>query len=118
MSNKTTYILFGALVALVAVLLFTLRRQRPDEGRADRLFTTPSGDPRTATNDDITKVVIQRKRPQGQDIVLERDGDSWKITSPRSSPAETSSVSGLIRSILDARTDEEYKPESPKKAGL
>src|SRR5262249_39201846 len=68
--------------------------------------------------DDITRVVIQRKKPAGADIVFERKDKVWTLTEPRQLRVDSSRINNMIDSILDAGVDQENKPESLKEAGL
>lgn len=56
--------------------------------------------------DDITRVTIDRRTPQGTEhIQLVREGDRWKLTSPRVANASHLAVLPLLESIRGARSE-------------
>jgi hypothetical protein len=119
MNNNTTYFLFGLLVVLLGTLGLVLYYGPTPPPGADTIFPSMHAKDDPVKAKDITKVVVQRKRPNDADLVFERvDDNTWKITSPRELPADSSRVSGLVDSLIDARPADEEAPTSKKAAGL
>jgi hypothetical protein len=56
----------------------------------------------TLNADKISRVELLKK---GEDIEFERTKDGWQILKPKASPAETSAVNDLVRTLTDARMD-------------
>jgi hypothetical protein len=119
MNFKTTYLLFGVLVVMLGVLGVVLYLGPTEAPGTEFAFPIFHDKDKTLSADDITRVVIQRKKPADTDIVFEREGKKdWKIISPRTLPADSPNVTSLVRAIADARIDEENKPRNLKEAGL
>src|SRR5262249_42046770 len=119
MNLKTTYILFGTLAALLAVLglVLYLGPTSSDE----EPFALPEMHDKTnpLPTKDVQKVTIERKQPKGDDVVRERvKEDTWKITSPRNLNADSGNGNAPINALYDARVDEVNKPNSFAAAGL
>lgn len=61
---------------------------------------------RVFRQDEITRISIDRREPQGsQHIELVREGDQWKLTSPRVGPAEFMAVTSLLNELQGARAE-------------
>jgi hypothetical protein len=117
MNFKTTYILFGVLFVMLAVLGFVLYNNPTPKKGAENLF--PAFKNEEHKTEDVTKVVIERKNPEGPDIVFERGADkNWKIVSPRPLPVESGVVNRLIDALANAKIDEENNPPNRKEAGV
>jgi hypothetical protein len=56
----------------------------------------------TLNADKVSRVELLKK---GQDIEFDRTKDGWQILKPKSSPAESSAVNELIRTLTSARMD-------------
>jgi Domain of unknown function (DUF4340) len=56
----------------------------------------------TLNADKVSRVELLKK---GEDIEFDRTKDGWQILKPRASPAETSAVNDLVRTLTDARMD-------------
>jgi hypothetical protein len=64
--------------------------------------------------DDITRVTIDRRTPQGNEhIELVREGDRWKLTSPRVADASHLAVLPLLESIRGARSERAVGQATP-----
>jgi hypothetical protein len=117
MNFKTTYLLFGLLIAMLGVLGLVLYMGPSEPKGADFVF--PKFKESEHKTDDITRVVIQRKKPADADLVFERDADkNWKLTGPRALPTDSAVVNRLVDAITGARFEEKNKPGSLKEAGL
>jgi hypothetical protein len=69
------------------------------------------------TTADARRVEIKH---DGEDIVLEKDGDNWKLTKPIAADADTSKVNDLLSKLSDlqARDKDVLDKEDPRKYGL
>ncbi len=56
----------------------------------------------TLNADKVSRVELLKK---GEDIEFDRTKDGWQILKPKPSPAETSAVNDLVRTLTDARMD-------------
>jgi hypothetical protein len=119
MNYKTTYILFGLLAALVLVLGVVLYRG-PGTDQNKGSYVLPSvHDPKNPLKpDQVTRVEIQLKRPEGPTLVFERSegSDKWRITGPRPLPADSTHIDDLVREVLDAQQQPDKR--DLKSAGL
>jgi hypothetical protein len=119
MNYKTTYVLFGLLVAMLGVLGVVLYLGPTEAPGTEYLFPAFHEKDKALKADDIDKVVIERKNPADSDLAFERSGEkNWKMTSPRALPTDSGNVTNLVQAIADARIDAENKPRSLKEAGL
>lgn len=119
MNFKTTYLLFGLLAVMLGVLALVLYLGPTPPPGAENVFPSMHAKDGRIDSKDIDKVVIERKSPDDTDLVFERiDENSWKLTSPRSMPADASNVRNLIDAIIGARFDEENRPSSLRAGGL
>jgi hypothetical protein len=121
MNFKTTYLLFAVLAAFVAVLTIALWRGGGTGAEdAHHVMAGMHDSTNPFKPDDITRVVIERKSPEGPDLVFERDPGSkdWRITSPRAYPADSGNVQNLIQQVYDARPEKDDKPKDLKAGGL
>ena len=109
MNFKTTYLLFAVLAAILVVLTVVLWQGPTPSTSASFVMAGMNDKTNPFKPDDVTRVVIERKHPAGEDVVFERDSgtDQWRITSPRAYRADSASVNGLITEIRGAQ------PEKP-----
>jgi hypothetical protein len=56
----------------------------------------------TISADKVSRVELLKK---GEDIEFDRTKDGWQILKPKASPAESSAVNDLVRTLTDARMD-------------
>ncbi len=119
MNFKTTYILFGLLALMLVVLgvvLYSGPSAPPGQGLA---FPTMKAKDKPLKADQIDKVVIQRKKPEADDIVFSRvDSTTWKITSPKVSAADSRQITGLVDQLMNAPIDQKADVPSVSRAGL
>jgi|GEM_PF-336490 len=118
MNYKTTYILFGILVGILALVGLVLLIEPTPYVDTSRYVLPSAHDKSAVTSDAVTRVEIERARPDAQTIVFERDADSnhWAITAPRPFRANTSVVEGLVRQVLDAEADAKAAIPADRKA--
>jgi hypothetical protein len=125
MNFKTTYVLFGALAALLAVLAVVLwRGPSPPSGERYVLSSMhDKGNP--IIPEDVDRVEIEIKRPESPRLIFERNPKAenaadkeWRITAPRSLRADPGSIDNLVRQLYNAEPEKERQPESSKAAGL
>jgi hypothetical protein len=82
--TRKTVILAGVVVLLVLLLL--VGRSGPDAGES--LPSLPAVD-----ESQVTRLTILRS---AQTVVIEKDGDAWKIVQPLQASADASSIRGLL----------------------
>jgi hypothetical protein len=84
MNYKTTYILFGILVGILVLVGLVLLIEPTPYVDTSRYVLPSAHDKKAITSDAVTRVEIERTRPEPQTIVFERDADSnrWSITQP------------------------------------
>jgi hypothetical protein len=107
MNYKTTYILFGVLVGILVLVGLVLLIEPTPYVDTSRYVLPSAHDKKAITSDAVTRVEIERTRPDPQTIVFERDADSnrWSIIQPRPYRANASVVEGLVRQVLEAQSD-------------
>lgn len=97
MNFKTTYILFGALVILLAIAAVSLLTG-PKKGEEDKLFPGLEAE-------NVTRLVIERKQPVENKLVFVRTGkQTWKLEEPYAAQVNGRQVESLVSGILSART--------------
>ena len=108
MNFKTTYILFGLLGLMLAILGIVLYNGPSAPAGEGFVFPSMHARDKELKPDQVDKVVVERKKAGEPDLVFERvDPTTWKITAPAGHPrrlAARSSASS-IRS-MSARIDE------------
>jgi hypothetical protein len=105
MNFKTTYVLFGALVALLVLFAATqlagLRRQTD---KTAWVLTSLNGKtPVKAEN--ISKVEIERARPKAETLVFNRTDQGWQLEKP-AVRVDNFRVDQAIDAVLHARVEE------------
>ncbi|HEY7313077.1 MAG TPA: DUF4340 domain-containing protein [Gemmataceae bacterium] len=108
MNFKTTYILFGILAVVLALIAYALFVGPSPTDTSDWVLPSiQDKGPTPLPTKDIDRVEIERNRPDDQKtkIVLVREGDVWKITEPREYRADRIAVEDVIRQVHDARRD-------------
>jgi hypothetical protein len=118
MNFKTTYVLFGILVALLLAFFLT------------QVFSTKPGEENYlladlhragVTADNIDTVEIQRNRPKEEKIVLvlDRSNKRWRMTEPYPARADSDVVNRLVRDLISAKRDDKANvADNPAKYGL
>ena len=106
MNYKTTYILFGVLIGIIALvsLVWLMSPEYVDTSN----YVLPSAhEKKPIALDQVVRVEIDRARPEAETLVFERtgDGDKWEITGPRSLRANNSVVEGLVSDLLGAQLE-------------
>src|SRR5688500_6992007 len=118
MNFKTTYVLFGLLVVMLAGLFVVLWRGSDTPTAEGVVFPSFKSKKGGIKRDSVTTVVIERHRPDNRPLAFERDGKGWKITQPRALPAEAVRVDELIDALAEAKVAEDARELSKKEAGL
>src|SRR5262245_7412448 len=103
MNFKTTYILFGALLLLLAVAAVTLMTgPRPGEEGALLAGFKAAG----IQAKDVTRIAIDRKLPTEMRMVFVRvDKDRWKLEEPYAGRVDSFQIDRLIGDLLAARKE-------------
>lgn len=96
-------------VALLAFYLFCLRAKKPTEVRPDSVKPAKKEESilALAPGDRVTEVILRRK---GEEIVLKREGDGWKIAKPIVAPAEFVIVDGFVRALSLLKQERPFAP--------
>lgn len=98
--------LLALLLALVAVAYYSLERKDALSGSdGNRLFQ--------ADEKDVEAISIGKGDAQ---IVLRRDGDSWRLTEPVQTIADSTEVGSLLHTLLDTQEERRIE-ETPKNLG-
>jgi hypothetical protein len=104
MNFKTTYILFGVLVAMLGLFLLTqLRGKKPGE-KTD--YVLPSLQAAKVTSQDINTVEIDLHRPQADKLVFVRTQTGWELQHPKVR-ADSSTLNQVINQLLRASREEQ-----------
>ncbi len=100
-----------ATALILGVYVFGVDRHKPSTAeQASRLGMLI----RVWHPDDVTRVTIDRRTPQGNEhIELVREGDLWKLTSPRVASASHLAVLPLLESIRGARSERAVGQATP-----
>src|SRR4051794_24781048 len=97
MNFKTTYILFGLLVLVLAVAAVSLLTG-PKQGEEGKLVTGIEAK-------DVTRVTVERKQPIEDKLVFVRaDKDRWKLEQPYDAAVDSRQVENLVNDVISART--------------
>src|SRR5205823_9749449 len=92
MNFKTTYILFGGLVLLLAAAAVSLLTG-PKAGEEGKLVTGIDAK-------DVTKVIVERKQPAESRLVFVRvDKDRWKLEQPYDAAVDGRQVDSLVSDV-------------------
>ena len=116
MNFRTTVVLI-VLLAAAGVWLFIDRRG--GEGEKEKTTQVLPGEGRKILDwdsADVTKVAVTRQ--DGSKTVLTKADGKWKMTEPLEAPAESFEVDGLIRDVLDMRSDGRLDNANPATTGL
>ncbi|MBN1418020.1 MAG: DUF4340 domain-containing protein [Planctomycetes bacterium] len=98
MRNRTTIVLLGIAIGLTLYYVIFERGRVGPETRLGLLF-------RFRTSDQVVRLSIAR---EGETILLEREGDAWRLLEPLAYPAETPRVEDLILRILEFEIKGEF----------
>jgi hypothetical protein len=100
-----------ATALIMGIYVFGVDRHKPSTAeQASRLGMLI----RVWHPDDVTRVTIDRKTAQGTEhIELVREGDRWKLTSPRVASASHLAVLPLLESIRGARSERAVGQATP-----
>jgi hypothetical protein len=104
MNFKTTYVLFGTLLIVIAI--FGLTQMRGVKGDDTYVFPTMHERGKEVTQKKITKVEIAPK--DGPKLIFERASDEapWKLVSPYTTRVDNFQVNNLVDSIIRLRRED------------
>jgi hypothetical protein len=116
MNFKTTYILFGVLLVVLGVFAFALwydPTSRSDKETSRYVLPGLREGEDSPRLEAVSRVEIERREPDAEKIVFERDGDTdrWTIVEPRRMTADTLAVNSLIQQLYTAVREE--KADAP-----
>src|SRR5947209_3894775 len=105
MSFKTTYVLFGVLVALLVLFGLT---QMFGRKRGEEVYVMTDLRGAGVHADDIDTLEIDRHRPNEVKMVFVRQPDKkhWEMTEPFNARADGDTVKQVIRNVVAARREE------------
>jgi hypothetical protein len=120
MNFKTTYILFGILAVMLVALGFALWFDPTPPNTSAFIFPSVKDPKSPVETEQITRVEIERERPQQEHIVLVKDPETkrWEITQPRTLRADPAEIRALIDEVLQAKREEADRPANVKQWGL
>jgi hypothetical protein len=107
MNFRTTYILFGAVLAAVGVFALTQYFRMPRPGTLSA-YVLPSlhKDTKTPTNpDNFDSIEIDRRRPKEEKLVFLKREHGWEMEKPYNLHVDTNQVTTLIRQVVDTRRE-------------
>lgn len=119
MNFKTTYILFGVLVAVLVVFGVTqlLGLQSPKD-KSVYVLPTLHDKKKPIRSDDIDTVEIARGKPTEEKLIFYRTDQGWKLREP-SVRVDGYAVDRLIQQVIDAKKEEKADvAENLKQLGL
>lgn len=113
MNLRMTFILFGILVACLAVFLALQLLDVKTTAERDELskyvLASLNQPGNRATPADIEQVILEREDPkkpgQRDKWVFKREGKSWKMLEPRPLRLSESAVDNLVRQVLDLQRE-------------
>jgi len=100
-SRASQYVSYGLIAGAVALaIVVVVDRDKPttkeQASRAGLLL-------RVFRQDDTTRVTIERR--SGEKIEIVREGDAWKMTSPRLATVDLLSMSSFLNALQGARSE-------------
>src|SRR5581483_5453319 len=98
MSFKTTYLLFGTLIALLVIFGLALWKSPETENLSSYVLRNLHDAAHPIKTDDVDQVVIERKNPKEETLTFVKDPETkhWQITTPRQLRADSFAVNDLI----------------------
>lgn len=113
MNLRTTFILFGILVAclgiFLALQLLGVKTTAERDELSKYVLASLNQPGNRATAADIEQVVLEREDPknpgQRDKYVFKREGKSWKMLEPRPLRLSESAVDNLVRQVLDLQRE-------------
>jgi len=105
MANKTEQKIYVAAGVLVVLLggLFLVQKNAREEVMAHSAAAVASALPQIKlSSDDADKITkLEIKNASKSDVVLEKDGDNWKLTKPVNYPATPANVKTVLDNLKD-----------------
>lgn len=103
MNFKTTYIMFGAVLALLGIAAFTLLTG-PRPGEAGLLLAGFKA--ANIQANDVTRIAIDRKQPTEMRMVFVRTAkDRWKLEEPYAGRVDSFQIDRLVGDLLAAKKE-------------
>jgi hypothetical protein len=101
--RTSEYVSYGLIAAALGLtIVAVVDRDRPttkeQSARAGLLL-------RVFRPDDITRITLDRRLPANEKIEIVREGDAWKLTSPRPARADFLAVTSFLNALQGARAD-------------
>ncbi len=116
MNLRSTYILFGGVIAVLVVFVLVLTFGSRSNSE-DYLFPElhPKGKSEQAADvaKTINKVEIEHLQPSGQTLLFERTPSGWSLAKPYPGAVDSGAIDRLVNSLVNARIDK--KSEAPPK---
>src|SRR5690242_12825803 len=121
MNFKTTYILFGVLAVVLAAFIITLIIGPSSTESSNYVLPSLHNPANPIKEDDITRVEIERAKPEAEKLVFVRDSGSrkWRIVEPRDYQADSNAIDRLVRQVFQASLEDKADVvNNPKQYGL
>lgn len=100
--NKQLFVLSAIIVVLAVFVLLTRQFKEEEAPIKDVLLAGGMEDETSFVKDDVKQVEIW-KGPDGKKLLLNRDGNEWRVPSRFNAPADTSDVDALLLQVLESR---------------
>jgi Domain of unknown function (DUF4340) len=110
-TEKKLYTAGGVLVVMLGGLWATQRNVKQDEMAHSAAGTSAKLPDIKLAADDVEKVTkVQIKNANKGEVVLEKDGDAWKVSKPVSAAANQSNVKSLLDNLKDIKLKDSIDP--------
>jgi hypothetical protein len=121
MNLRNTYILFGAVIVVLAVFVLVLTfgsRGEGDDFLLAELRGKAKGDELGEVKKSIDRVEIERLSPAAEPLLFEREGTHWVLKRPYIAQVDGTAVDHLVAALIDARVEKKGPTPSKGDAGL
>jgi len=109
-NEQKIYTATGVLVLLLGGLWVVQRGERDDAMAHSSASTTSLPDIKVS-GDDVEKVTkLEIKNAAKGDVVLEKQGDGWKVTKPVTAPANQQNVKSLLDNLKELKLKDSIDP--------
>jgi Domain of unknown function (DUF4340) len=110
-TEKKLYAAGGVLVVLLGGLWATQSSVKKDELAHSATGSQAKLPEIKLAADEIDKITkVEIKNAGKTDVVLEKDGDAWKVTKPVAAPANQSNVKSLLDNLKDLKVKDSIDP--------
>jgi hypothetical protein len=119
MNLKTTYILFGVLLAvliLFAVTQFVGMKSGGGGSKEPYVFADFHSGKDAVKTSDVDEVRVERA--SGSTLAFKREKGAWQMTEPFAARADLYNVDNLVRQVSDAEREKGEPLSNPKEYGL